>query len=143
MEGNGLMTMKPISTLLAACAAALLLSACGGDKADKSTADMAPPVTADPMVMGSVADSVSESKDRGTAVKRTATTISIMGTTTISFSMPLPPGTLPALWMTPDEVRARATRHRSPLVVQSMEDYLRGQRYPLELVQTDLRMQRP
>jgi 8-oxo-dGTP pyrophosphatase MutT (NUDIX family) len=52
-------------------------------------------------------------------------------------------GIVRALWMTPDEVRASAARHRSPLVVQSMEDYLRGQRYPLELVQTDLRMQRP
>ena len=52
-------------------------------------------------------------------------------------------GIVRALWMTPDEVRASATRHRSPLVVQSMEDYLRGQRYPLELVQTDLSMQRP
>mgnify|MGYP006349624547 CR=1 FL=1 len=56
---------------------------------------------------------------------------------------PLDTGIVRALWMTPDEVRASATRHRSPLVVQSMEDYLRGQRYPLELVQTDLSMQRP
>lgn len=50
-------------------------------------------------------------------------------------------GIVRALWMTPDEVRASAARHRSPLVVQCMEDYLRGQRYPLELIQTDLRMQ--
>ena len=56
---------------------------------------------------------------------------------------PLDTGIVRALWMTPDEVRASAARHRSPLVVQSMEDYLRGQRYPLELVQTDLSMQRP
>lgn len=50
-------------------------------------------------------------------------------------------GIVRALWMTPDEIRASAARHRSPLVVQCMEDYLRGQRYPLELIQTDLRMQ--
>lgn len=41
------------------------------------------------------------------------------------------------LWMTPEEVRASAHRHRSPLVLRSIEDYLAGQRYPLELVYTD------
>lgn len=50
-------------------------------------------------------------------------------------------GIVRAVWMTPDEIRSSAARHRSPLVVQCMEDYLRGQRYPLELIQTDLRMQ--
>jgi 8-oxo-dGTP pyrophosphatase MutT (NUDIX family) len=50
-------------------------------------------------------------------------------------------GIVRALWMTPDEIRASAERHRSPLVLQCMEDYLRGQRYPLSLVQTDLRTQ--
>jgi 8-oxo-dGTP pyrophosphatase MutT (NUDIX family) len=50
-------------------------------------------------------------------------------------------GIVRALWMTPDEIRNSTARHRSPLVVQCMEDYLRGQRYPLELIQTDLRMQ--
>jgi hypothetical protein len=34
-------------------------------------------------------------------------------------------------------VRASAARHRSPLLLRCMEDYLRGQRYPLELVYTD------
>ncbi len=46
-------------------------------------------------------------------------------------------GIVRALWMTPDEIRASTARHRSPLVLQCMEDYLRGQRYPLELVYTD------
>ncbi|WP_138512676.1 NUDIX hydrolase [Rhodoferax bucti] len=46
-------------------------------------------------------------------------------------------GIVRAVWLTPDEVRASRDRHRSPLVLQCMEDYLRGQRYPLELVQTD------
>lgn len=41
-------------------------------------------------------------------------------------------------WLTADEVRASADRHRSPLVLRCMEDYLAGQRYPLTLVQTDL-----
>lgn len=46
-------------------------------------------------------------------------------------------GIVRALWMTPDEIRASTARHRSPQVVRCMEDYLRGQRYPLGLVQTD------
>ena len=40
------------------------------------------------------------------------------------------------LWMTLDEVRASATRHRSPLVLQCIEDFAAGQRYPMALVQT-------
>lgn len=46
-------------------------------------------------------------------------------------------GIVRTVWLTPDEVRASTMRHRSPLVRQCMEDYLRGQRYPLELVTTD------
>ncbi len=38
----------------------------------------------------------------------------------------------------PDEVRASADRHRSPLVQRCIEDHLAGQRFPLALVQTDL-----
>lgn len=46
-------------------------------------------------------------------------------------------GIVRTLWMTADEVRASTARHRSPLLVQCMEDYLRGTRYPLALVQAD------
>ena len=46
-------------------------------------------------------------------------------------------GIVRTLWLTPDEVRASANRHRSPLVVRCMEDYLAGQRYPLNLIHTD------
>ena len=46
-------------------------------------------------------------------------------------------GIVRTLWLTPDEMRASAARHRSPLVLRCMEDYLRGQRYPAELVITD------
>ncbi len=45
-------------------------------------------------------------------------------------------GIVRTLWLTPDEIRASADRHRSPLVVQCMEDYLRGQRHPLSLINT-------
>jgi len=46
-------------------------------------------------------------------------------------------GIVRTLWLSPDELRASAARHRSPLVLQCMEDYLRGQRFPLELIHTD------
>lgn len=50
-------------------------------------------------------------------------------------------GIVRTLWMSPDEIRASAVRHRSPLLVRCMEDHLRGQRYPLELVTTDATVQ--
>ena len=43
-------------------------------------------------------------------------------------------GILRAVWMTADEIRASATRHRSPLVWQCVSDYLAGRRFPLDLV---------
>ncbi len=46
-------------------------------------------------------------------------------------------GIVRSLWLTPEEVRASASRHRSPLLLKCMEDYLRGTRYPLELVTAD------
>lgn len=46
-------------------------------------------------------------------------------------------GIVRTVWMTPEEIRASVQRHRSPLVLRCMEDHLRGQRYPLELVYTD------
>ncbi len=46
-------------------------------------------------------------------------------------------GIVRTLWMTVDEIRASTARHRSPLVLQCVEDYLRGLRYPLDLVHCD------
>lgn len=46
-------------------------------------------------------------------------------------------GIVRTVWMTPGEIRASSERHRSPLVVRCMEDYLAGQRYSLDLVHTD------
>ena len=46
-------------------------------------------------------------------------------------------GILRTLWMTLDEVRASADRHRSPLVLRCIEDHARGQRWPLAVVYTD------
>jgi len=46
-------------------------------------------------------------------------------------------GIVRTLWLTADEIRACPERHRSPLVLQCLEDYLAGQRHPLNLVHTD------
>lgn len=47
------------------------------------------------------------------------------------------------VWLTADELRASQDRHRSPLVLRCMEDYLRGQRYPLELIYADASLWQP
>jgi hypothetical protein len=43
-------------------------------------------------------------------------------------------GIVRAVWLSPDEIRAGRARHRSPLVVRCMEDYLAGIRAPLDLL---------
>jgi 8-oxo-dGTP pyrophosphatase MutT (NUDIX family) len=39
-----------------------------------------------------------------------------------------------AVWMTHEQIIARTSRLRSPMVLKCIEDYLSGQRYPLELI---------
>jgi 8-oxo-dGTP pyrophosphatase MutT (NUDIX family) len=46
-------------------------------------------------------------------------------------------GIVRTVWMTPDEIRASAARHRSPLVLRCMQDHLAGRRFPLDLITTD------
>jgi hypothetical protein len=46
-------------------------------------------------------------------------------------------GIVRTVWMTLDEVRASAERHRSPLVLRCIEDHLAGQRFPLNMIYTD------
>ncbi|MDO9357611.1 MAG: NUDIX hydrolase [Polaromonas sp.] len=46
-------------------------------------------------------------------------------------------GIVRTLWLTPDEIRACAPLHRSPLLLTCMEDYLAGKRYPTAIVTTD------
>jgi 8-oxo-dGTP pyrophosphatase MutT (NUDIX family) len=43
-------------------------------------------------------------------------------------------GIVRAAWFSPDEIRETACRHRSPLVMKCVEDYLAGKRYPLEIL---------
>jgi 8-oxo-dGTP pyrophosphatase MutT (NUDIX family) len=46
-------------------------------------------------------------------------------------------GIVRTLWMTLDELHASRARHRSPLVLQCIQDHLNGARHPLTLVTTD------
>lgn len=46
-------------------------------------------------------------------------------------------GIVRTLWMTADEIRASVERHRSPLLLQCVEDHLAGQRHPLDLIHVD------
>ena len=39
--------------------------------------------------------------------------------------------------MTPEELRTTADRHRSPLVLRCLDDFLSGVRYPLSAVYSD------
>jgi len=43
-------------------------------------------------------------------------------------------GILRTLWLTPAEIEAARPRHRSPLVMQCIADYLAGRRFPLDVV---------
>ncbi|HSV70345.1 MAG TPA: NUDIX hydrolase [Methylibium sp.] len=46
-------------------------------------------------------------------------------------------GILRAVWMTPEEIRAHAHRHRSPALQRNVDDFLAGVRHPLDAVYVD------
>ena len=48
----------------------------------------------------------------------------------------LDPDIVRTLWMSADELRACPERHRTPLVMQCIDDYLAGRRFPLDFVHT-------
>ncbi|HEY4352678.1 MAG TPA: NUDIX hydrolase [Paraburkholderia sp.] len=48
----------------------------------------------------------------------------------------LDPDIVRTLWMTADELRACPERHRTPLVMRCIDDYLAGKRFPLDFVHT-------
>lgn len=52
-------------------------------------------------------------------------------------------GIVRTLWLTPDELRAGRERHRSPLVLRCIEDWLAGRQHPLDLVSTDATVYAP
>lgn len=47
---------------------------------------------------------------------------------------PLDAGILRTVWFTPAEIEACRERHRSPLVLQCVHDYLAGRSFPLDLL---------
>lgn len=47
-------------------------------------------------------------------------------------------GIVRTLWMTPQEIRDSVERHRSPALLQCVQDHLAGMRYPLDMLHTDL-----
>lgn len=47
---------------------------------------------------------------------------------------PLDAGIARALWLSPDELRARAGQHRSPMVQQAVDDALAGRSLPLATI---------
>jgi 8-oxo-dGTP pyrophosphatase MutT (NUDIX family) len=52
-------------------------------------------------------------------------------------------GIVRTLWMTLAELRASRERHRSPLLLRSVEDAAAGRAYPLEVVVTDASVRSP
>jgi len=45
-------------------------------------------------------------------------------------------GIIRALWMTHDEVLANKDRLRSPVILESLNDYLMGKKYPLDIIKS-------
>lgn len=52
-------------------------------------------------------------------------------------------GIVRTVWLTLDELRASTARHRSPLVLQCVEDYLAGKRLPLDAIQAHASLYAP
>jgi 8-oxo-dGTP pyrophosphatase MutT (NUDIX family) len=74
------------------------------------------------------------SKRRGTDV--TYLRFTFCGAAGKEHDQPLDHGIIRTLWMTRDEMAACQERHRSPIVLQCVDDYLAGKRAPLELLHT-------
>jgi hypothetical protein len=47
---------------------------------------------------------------------------------------PLDRGIIAAHWLSADEIKTREQQLRSPLVLQSINDYVQGKRFPLNLL---------
>ncbi|MDQ1922688.1 NUDIX hydrolase [Massilia pseudoviolaceinigra] len=74
------------------------------------------------------------SKRRGTDV--TYLRFTFCGEAGAEHDQPLDDGIIRTLWMTRDEMAACQERHRSPLMLQCVDDYLAGRRMPLEMLHT-------
>ncbi len=47
---------------------------------------------------------------------------------------PLDAGIIRAVWLTPEEIRRETARHRSPLVMRCVDDFVSGRGVPLDLL---------
>lgn len=74
------------------------------------------------------------SKRRGTDV--TYLRFTFCGDAGKEHDQPLDHGILRTLWMTRDEIAACQERHRSPIVLTCVDDYLAGKRTSLDLLHT-------
>lgn len=54
-------------------------------------------------------------------------------------AQPLEDGIIQACWLSRDELLQRSSQLRSPMVIECIDDYLKGLRYPLELYRNILR----
>jgi 8-oxo-dGTP pyrophosphatase MutT (NUDIX family) len=75
------------------------------------------------------------SKSRGTDI--TYLRFTFCGKPGKQYDQPLDHGILRTLWMTRDELAACQERHRSPIVLKCVDDYLAGKRTSLDLLYTD------
>jgi 8-oxo-dGTP pyrophosphatase MutT (NUDIX family) len=75
------------------------------------------------------------SKSRGTDV--TYLRFTFCGKAGEEYDRPLDDGILRTMWMTRDELVASQERHRSPMVLRCVDDYLAGKRTSLDLLYTD------
>jgi 8-oxo-dGTP pyrophosphatase MutT (NUDIX family) len=76
------------------------------------------------------------SKRRGTDI--TYLRFTFCGQAGKQHDQPLDHGIIRTLWMTRDEMAASEDRHRSPIVLRCVDDYLAGKRAALELMHTHL-----
>lgn len=61
--------------------------------------------------------------------------VAFYGTVTAHLlEQPLDDGILNAEWLSYDEIKQREAQHRSPLVMQCIDDYLTGRQYELDLL---------
>ncbi len=75
------------------------------------------------------------SKSRGTDI--TYLRFTFCGKPGKQYDQPLDHGILRTMWMTRDEIAACQERHRSPIVLKCVDDYLAGKRTSLDLLYTD------
>lgn len=71
-----------------------------------------------------------------TAQEVTYLRFAFTGTLGRTFDQPLDEGILRTVWMTRDEMLACEDKHRSPLVLRCVDDYLSGRRTPLSVLYT-------